>query len=272
MKLKRIAPLAPALRPGLSPGRNLVGVPVTSWLNYRGFTRDTIPGLVTWLKADALSQADGTAVSSWTDSAVTGNAFTQATGSKQPTFKTGIIAGRPVVRFDGIDDGLASAATVDLSAATGITVFAVMSATAGADEVLAEMSADFNAQTDSWVVHRHSANAVEALTKGATYAAFTSTRTLTTTPRIVVASFDRTLATNEATVWVDGDSGGTRPFNTDTSGTFGNRTVYLGARNAASLFLNGDVAEFGIYSVALTAGQLVTLQNYLSAKFGIPIA
>lgn len=272
MMLKRLAPQAVALRPGLSPARNLVGVPVSAWLNYQGFTRDTISGLVTWLKADALAQADGTAVASWTDSSMSANHFIQATGAKQPTFKTAIVGGRPVVRFDGVDDGLASAASVDLSASTGLTVFVVMSATSGSDRAIAEMSTDTNGQTDSWILHRAASDKVGSYHKGVAPSVFESTRTLTTTPRIAVATMDRTLSSAESTVWVDGDSAGSRFLDGDITGTFGNRTVYMGARAGTSLFLAGDVAEFGIYNRALSTGERTTLQNYLSAKYGIPIA
>lgn len=67
------------------------------------FTSD---GLMSWLKADALSLADGDAVSSWTDSSGEGNHATQATSSKQPSYRLGVLNNYPVVRFDGTADML----------------------------------------------------------------------------------------------------------------------------------------------------------------------
>lgn len=50
-----------------------------------------------------LSLSDGTGVDTWTDLAGTNNA-TQSTSTNRPTFKTNILNGNPVVRFDGTDD------------------------------------------------------------------------------------------------------------------------------------------------------------------------
>ncbi len=55
-----------------------------------------------------INQSDSTAVSTWSDRS--GNAYdaTQATSTRQPTFRTGIRGGNGVVRFDGNSDWLRS--------------------------------------------------------------------------------------------------------------------------------------------------------------------
>ena len=63
------------------------------------FSPSSLPNLVAWYKADSLALSDGAAVASWADSSGSGNTVTQATGSKQPTFKVAIRNGLPVVRF-----------------------------------------------------------------------------------------------------------------------------------------------------------------------------
>jgi len=47
--------------------------------------------------------SDLDAISSWTNTGTSGLAFTQATGSLQPTWRTNVISGQPVVRFDSGD-------------------------------------------------------------------------------------------------------------------------------------------------------------------------
>lgn len=69
----------------------------------------SVSGLIGWWKADALTLNDGDAVGSWTDSSGAGNALVQATAGKKPLYKTKILNGMPVVRFDGTDDVLVSA-------------------------------------------------------------------------------------------------------------------------------------------------------------------
>src|SRR5689334_16189447 len=70
-----------------------------------GFTPQRIGGLVLWLAADRITGlADGAAIVTWTDLSGTGHDATQATGSKQPLYKTNILNGLPGALFDGTDD------------------------------------------------------------------------------------------------------------------------------------------------------------------------
>src|SRR5439155_17313853 len=69
------------------------------------FSPAEIGGLKLWLKADALALNNNDPVSTWTDSSGNGNSPTSS-GTKRPTYKTNVLNGKPVVRFDGIDDHL----------------------------------------------------------------------------------------------------------------------------------------------------------------------
>jgi hypothetical protein len=86
-------------------------VNVGGTLNFAGAgpsqTPDQIAGLKLWLKADSLSLSDGDPVSTWADSSGNGNDATQGTAGLRPLYKTNIVGGKPVVRFDGTDDYLA---------------------------------------------------------------------------------------------------------------------------------------------------------------------
>ena len=78
-----------------------------------------ISGLQLWLKADAglwqdsvggtPAVADSDVVGAWQDFSGNSNHAAQATTSKKPLLKTGIVNGRDVVRFDGTDDWLMGA-------------------------------------------------------------------------------------------------------------------------------------------------------------------
>jgi hypothetical protein len=90
-----------------------------------GFSPSDIAGLQLWLKADAITGLnDGDAVTTWEDSHTSNNDFTQATAAKKPTYQTAEINGKPVVRFDGVDDILENASAF-LSSTQG-AVFAVL--------------------------------------------------------------------------------------------------------------------------------------------------
>lgn len=75
------------------------------------FTPASLPGLVGWWKADALTGLSNTdPVSSWTASV--GPALVQGTAGARPTYRTAAQNGLSVVRFDGTDDFLAAASTI----------------------------------------------------------------------------------------------------------------------------------------------------------------
>ncbi len=73
------------------------------------FAPTDIVGLQWWFKADSLALSDADPVSSWLDSSGNGYTATQATGINQPLYKTAILNGLPVVRFDGSNDKLTTA-------------------------------------------------------------------------------------------------------------------------------------------------------------------
>lgn len=83
-------------------------------------------GLRLWLDADALSLNNNDPVPSWTDQSGNSNHATQDTTDFQPTFKTNVINGKPVVQFSTNDylgfDG-------SIIANTDYTIFAVVKRT-----------------------------------------------------------------------------------------------------------------------------------------------
>lgn len=62
-----------------------------------------------WYKADSLVLNDGDAVASWTDESGNSRHAVQATGANKPLYKTNIVNGRPAIKFDGVNDFLATA-------------------------------------------------------------------------------------------------------------------------------------------------------------------
>ncbi len=62
-------------------------------------TTDGTSQLELWVKADALGQANGTPVSSWSDSSGNTRPLAQANAAVKPVFMTGVLNGQPVVRF-----------------------------------------------------------------------------------------------------------------------------------------------------------------------------
>lgn len=64
----------------------------------------TIPGLVLWLRASALTLADGSQIATFTDLSGLGNNATQATAARRPILRYDALAGLAGARFDQVDD------------------------------------------------------------------------------------------------------------------------------------------------------------------------
>src|SRR4051794_12858250 len=87
------------------------------------FSPKQLPGLVRWLDVSDLSTLfqdsarttvvgnDSDPLGGATDKSGQGNHFIQATAGKRPIYKTGILNGKPSLRFDGVDDQLDSLAS-----------------------------------------------------------------------------------------------------------------------------------------------------------------
>jgi hypothetical protein len=72
-----------------------------------GLPPDGITGLVGWWEADAITGlSDNDPVTTWLDQSSALADVSQSSATFKPIYKTAIVNGLPVVRFDGIDDWL----------------------------------------------------------------------------------------------------------------------------------------------------------------------
>lgn len=204
-----------------------------------------------WYAADSLALADGTAVSSWTDKSGATRHATQATGANQPLFKTAIVNGKPVLRFDGINDYLSLPNTV---AAQPITVVAVLNSVSDAGQ-------------RAWL----GANNVIFYKNGSNPPAVFAGASLTGTGSISGAFHIASCVLNgsSSAVYLDnanvasGNGGASVPASAITIGING---------PGGGFVWSGDIAELVVFGAALTAGQLVGVHQQLAAKYAIAIS
>lgn len=211
-----------------------------------------------WLRADALSLANGAAVTSWPDSGLEGLSAEQGTASAQPSFVTNELNGLPVVRF-GAGDFLQTAAT-DLNLAADLTVLVVTNTAAPSKGLV---SKDNQANPGSMyysiggtvpVLDRPFVEAgVGASAGGAGW-------------RILAVSVSGTAVSH----FLDGAANGTDTLAVGTDGTW---PLLIGAfgRVTPANFLLGDVAEVMVFASALATADRRTLEAYLGAKYAITV-
>lgn len=221
---------------------------------------DDLSDLQMWLGADAIGGlSDGEPVALWSDQSGEGNDATQSTPSLQPTYKTGIINGKPVVRCAG--DWL----EVDsLLFPSTWTVLAVVSNSSniGANMLLNRGN---SASNNPWACRlAWDGNQFESLLRDdALNKASAKSPTAYT-------------GVQEFTAKRDGDLTEIRRngiFLADDSATLGAMTtdrtrIGHGIRDFTLYY--GDIAELVVYDRVLTDSERDGVENYLCTKYGIP--
>lgn len=239
-----------------------------------------VPGLLCDWNPAVLSLTDGDAISYLPD---TWNGYhSVATGTARATFKTNVRNGKPCARFDGTNDN-ASSASLSLANTQAITIVAVMSAASSGDQVLIEFGTNYNSFTDAWLVYRTTNNFIEGALKGNVgINNFVSARTVTTRPEVVSVTLDTSNAQSppngsatayrESNVFIGGlqsqGSNGWVNSNNNTN-VYGNRAINIGARNASSLRLNGDVYRILLYGRALSHVERRHIERELTAYYDL---
>lgn len=252
---------------------------------------DALSGLAYWWRSDDLVLSDTDPVSTWTDR-VAGVPFTQSSTAR-PIYKTNIFpTGKPAVRFDGTDDYLAAATGVDLSPYTAITfmlITASVSATAAA-YVICEYGENSNNNPAGQVTLSRNTTLTATLTSKSGAAGVIADQTtdtnavqrilVSTAPRVITGTFDRSVTIEQATLWINGIWGGGhtgnshgRTNNNNSGATFATaQGLYLGARHASGVptaFTPMDVAELAIWGRKLTSRELMRLHMGFDDKYDL---
>ncbi len=230
------------------------------------------PRNILWLDAASLGLVDGTPVEIWTDRSGNGFDATRTTANERPRFTTSVLNGRPVVRFDGVNDEMNLDASIN-SNANGILnrdysfiVVAARRTSLGNDGWLLYGSAGANANNNLYVGWRGNDpsqfrfsqfGATEIATGGSGYinsgvnqfGIFTGTFGQSMSP-------PRRLYENSSLI-------DTNPNNDFLSSWAGPELA--GLQSAV------DIAEVIFYQRDLNEVKIVIINNYLNAKYNLSL-
>lgn len=223
------------------------------------FTATTVAGLRLWMKADSITgKNDGDAVTQWNDSSGQGNNTTQAVGGAQPTYRTSVQNGRPVVRFDGVDDNLLTAisSTVPSQASLTVLVCAKTTTVTGAKRFCGYTSGGWSAGL-SGTAMRFTTAAVKDYDSAASQWDISNFRVMT-------YIFDSAFNLNW---WNNGKALAQTTHTVDANSS----TAAFAIGSSNNEFWTGDIAEVLVYSSALSDNDRIKVQNYLGSKYGINV-
>ena len=243
-----------------------------TWLHWpASWTPADLADLVGWWKADAISGLiDGDPVSTWSDESASGWDAT-ASSTDRPTYKTSILNGLPVVRFDGTDDHLALGAVDASRTVSGSTIYAVVR-TDVTDSIIRYWWFGSNGTGFARTLANLSLNTrIGGRTLDSdSFASVAATTNVSASTWVLHGGvFDN--ANGTMAQFVDASADGTASL--ASSGTTSNTAasaVMIGANaDATASFFDGDIAEIVFVHDALGTSDREKLEGYLAHKWGL---
>jgi hypothetical protein len=197
-------------------------------------------------------------------------ALTQSDAAKRPAYKTS--GGLHWLQFDGTNDALASAATLNLTGTDEVTVCAgVRKNLNGAVMVVAETSASSSSNGGSFLL-------LGNLSSGSNYT-FGSNGTTgrqdaisgaTSEPSTAVLSGVGKISTDVSVLRQDGVQAASAAGDQGT-GNYGNHTLFVGGRAGTALYFNGNIYFLLIRGVLTSGADLTALEGFAAAKTGFTV-
>jgi hypothetical protein len=222
-----------------------------------------------WVKADEIpTLIDNDLVTSWPDISGNSNNLSQPNSSFQPIFKTSIINGKPVVRFNKADNRLRK--TSFASPTNAITAIYVNSTLDNGDGVISYASSAspndflfFNSSNLAVWVNNNSTNSGISSNNGTFHIINTSWRS----------------SDGSTEVWKDGNRSYTTsgfqtgiPLTTGGSIALANEQDAIDGAYETGQAHEGDFAEVILFNTFLNTAQHIIVANYLAAKYNLTIA
>jgi hypothetical protein len=220
-----------------------------------------------WVDANAISQLSGTTVSSWSDLSGNGNNFAQATSSRRPTFQDGIINGLPALRFDGVNDYLASGAVSAMETSQRSWYAVCQPITIKVGGVCGSQYSGISAQKALF----NTAVVTNGGSRYYTYSRFTtgvtpiSTATINTNPTYLSTIVGNSgYSTFQNGGLVGTESGAPLAPTTHVESR-------IGRHSSANHHFSGYISEHFHFTFELNTCQRTIVDNYISSKYGLAI-
>jgi hypothetical protein len=215
--------------------------------------------LVHFKARDLTGLVDNDPIVTLTDVSGNGNDGVQATSTKRATYRTNIINGWPVIRFDGTDDEYDDTTFAGLAGVAGMTAFATVIIANGVTERrLSQRASQFDLRFRTDIANDEIAFGLQ------TSVGYTVLRTATA----------MSYGVPQRIAWVyDGTNNYIRREGVQEATAAKTGTVATGSGDhiiGGTLAL--DLIELLIYASALSAGQITDTETYLAGEYAAAVA
>jgi hypothetical protein len=217
---------------------------------------------VLWLDAGQITGLSaGSPVPSWPDASPLSRSATQQQVTFQPLYQPNLLNGRPVVRFDGIDDHLTVAASV-VSGATARTVFVVARPDTVENSGFIDLG-NGNSTGGAFML------SPEFAVRASGGNRFWQPGALTSQAGLLTVRLNGP-STSNLTAWRNGALMPVSATAALTLNTTGNTTIGDFTSTAPGLHsYDGDLAEVIVYNRALTDSERQSVERYLIEKYAL---
>ncbi len=230
-----------------------------------------------WLRADAINQENGSAVTNWIDKSYYKNDGAQTDTSKRPKYySTSDLNSMPVIRFDGINDEIAIADASVLDSSAGLTYYAVIRPKNLDKKPRGVLGKRITYSTTSnysytWFFHSNDRLYLDLVTSNNRF--HSGNKVYQNNSNYILSfDFDGTVASNKRATMYDGSEAIIQSNESSNFIPAGNQDLILGALNTNyGTYLGADYAEVIQFNYSLDSLEHIIVQNYLSAKYNIPL-
>ncbi len=225
------------------------------------FSQFPVSGLTPklWYKADALNFSDNTPISVWYDSSGNAQNLSQASNVQKPVLKTNVLNGKPVLRFDGLDDFLSGNISINFQTLQQPLTFCIVYQYTGSND--GAWHTIFSGISSGELFMGLNGSDDLRVSAGGGYASM-GIKTVPYTQFVVTTIIF-------ATTYLEYYENGLLVANPPPVGSGGLSQLNIGSYLSSSLYSAMDVAEIVVVGKALTTTERQSVETYLGNKWNV---
>lgn len=233
------------------------------------FSPDSVSGMTAWFKADAITgKVDNDTISTWDDSGPVGTNDLTTAGATPPIYKTNIVNGKPVVRFNGVGTTWLKT-TVNASSIITVSASSVWAVVRVTSIVGAQTGASYFTNDTIWRdVGGYTSFSYHSGGPNVTYYNYDTNADVPETS--VALNTWKVIHGRHAsgTLYVSTNNGSETSTASGNTGSLAS-AMYVGGSAATSITITGDIAELLFYNVVVGSDDRTSIQTYLNDKYAV---
>jgi hypothetical protein len=227
---------------------------------------------IAWYKADAITGlSDNDPIDTWPDSSGNGIDLTQ-TSTARPLYKTGIVNGLPVARFDGSDDYMSSGSFTLSSNVNAVVVYS-LDLLKNYNSLVNVHDAATPSYHNKYLNHHYYSTDRVLMSHNPSSVSYLIYHAQGSSATFKIDAYTQAYHDNSYPLFYRVNGNGSLGIDNrsgDLAPTTGTAYVHIGYSGLSGSFLDGDISEIVIYEET-SLNESVWLEGYLANKYGITL-